>query len=192
MRTQRDWRMDSDNDTRFEALYRAHAREVYAYCLRRSNIDEAKDAMSEVFVVAWRRREELPDGDDVLPWLYGVSRKVLANRSRSYRRRQRLASKVAGQQETSVPGPESQIVRNEEHAELLKALAKLSETDQEILRLVEWDGLSREQVAEMQFVSRAAIDKRIRRAYKKLARTLNVQTQDIFTTPVNADEGGEA
>ena len=117
---------------------------------------------------------------------------MLANRSRSYRRRQRLASKVAGQQETSVPGPESQIVRNEEHAELLNALAKLPETDQEILRLVEWDGLSREQVAEMQFVSRAAIDKRIRRAYKKLARTLNVPTQDIFTTPANADEGGEA
>jgi RNA polymerase sigma factor (sigma-70 family) len=99
---------------------------------------------------------------------------------------------VAGQQETTVPGPEAQIVRNEEHAELLKALAKLPETDQEILRLVEWDGVSREQVAEMHFVSRAAIDKRIRRAYKKLARTLKVPTQDIFTTPVNVDEGGEA
>lgn len=192
MRTQRERGMPSGDETQFEALYRAYAREIYAYCLRRSNVDEAKDATSEVFVVAWRRREELPYGDDVLPWLYGVSRKVLANRTRSNRRRERLALKVAGQQQSSIPGPESQIVRNEEHTELLNALAKLPETDQEILRLVEWDGLSREQVAEMQFVSRAAIDKRIRRAYKKLARTLNVPTQDIFTTPVNADEGGEA
>jgi hypothetical protein len=52
--------------------------------------------------------------------------------------------------------------------------------------------LTREQVAEMFFVSRAAIDTRIARAYKKMAKTLNVSQQDLFTTPATVEEGGEA
>ncbi|MCL1597731.1 MAG: sigma-70 family RNA polymerase sigma factor, partial [Actinomycetia bacterium] len=152
--------MEYQDNVRCEALYRAYGRHVYAYCCRRTSMDEAKDATADVFVVVLRRINTVPDGDGALPWLYGVARNVLANRSRSQRRRVRLTVKIAGRYEGSVPGPEPQIVRNEEYEELIGALSKLSDKDQEILRLVEWEGLSREQVADMFFVSRAAIDKR--------------------------------
>jgi RNA polymerase sigma-70 factor (ECF subfamily) len=184
--------MGSNADRRFEALYRAHAHEVHAYCLRRTTAEEAKDATSEVFVVAWRRIEDVPPGDETLPWLYGVARNVMANRTRSFHRRDRLTTKIASQHEGTVPGPEPQIIRNEEHRELIRALSKLSDKDQEILRLVEWEGLSRQQVAGMFYVSTAAIDKRISRAYKKMAHTLGVPTPDVLTTPVTVEEGGEA
>lgn len=184
--------MSSTLDTRLEALYRAHARAVHAYCLRRASQEEAKDATSEVFLVAWRRIGDVPPGEEALPWLYGVARNVLANRSRSSRRRGRLVAKATRFYDEETPGPEPQLVRNEEHRQLMDALAKLPEKDQEILRLVEWDGLSREQVADMFFVSRAAIDKRISRAHKKLARALNVPAPDVVTTPVQLEEGGEA
>ena len=71
--------MGSNTDARFEALYRAHVHEVHGYCLRRTSTEEAKDATSEVFVVAWHRFDDVPDGDESLPWLYGVARNVLAN-----------------------------------------------------------------------------------------------------------------
>ena len=74
---------------------------------------------------------------------------------------------------------------------LLDALARLPEKDQEILRLIEWEGLSREQVAEMYFVSRAAIDQRISRAYRRLGRTLGVPRREQRTAPVPTEEGGE-
>jgi hypothetical protein len=44
----------------------------------------------------------------------------------------------------------------------------------------------------MFYVSRAAIDKRISRAYKKLAHTLGVPTPDVLTTSVTVEERGEA
>jgi len=44
----------------------------------------------------------------------------------------------------------------------------------------------------MSFVSTAAIDKRITRAYKKMANTLGVPNPDLLTTPVTIEEGGEA
>jgi DNA-directed RNA polymerase specialized sigma24 family protein len=75
---------------------------------------------------------------------------------------------------------------------VVAALTQLPEVDQEIILLVEWEGLSREQVAEMMFLSRSAIDKRMSRAYKRMAQTLGVKRQDVRTPPVTIEEGGEA
>ena len=147
----------SDRDTDFEALYRAHAADVLAYCARRTSRDEAMDAASEVFVIALRKVDDVPSGDGALPWLYTVAGNVLRNRARSGRRRLRLATKLRSVTEPMSPGPEPVVIRNAEHQELLDALATLPEKDQEVLRLVEWEGLSREQVADMMFVSRSAI-----------------------------------
>jgi RNA polymerase sigma-70 factor (ECF subfamily) len=183
--------MGTDNDARFDALYREHAVDVLGYCGRRTSREDAKDAASEVFVVALRKIDTVPPGDGALPWLYSVAKNVLRNRARSSRRRGRLALKLEGAGNETVEGPEPQVVRHSEHERLIEALGKLNTKDQEILRLVEWEGLSREQVAEMFFVSRAAIDQRISRAYKRLARTLGVPNK-AHIAPVPIEEGGEA
>lgn len=182
----------STRDADFDALYRAHAADVLAYCARRTSREDAKDAASEVFVIALRKIESVPFGEGALPWLYTVAANVLRNSGRSGRRRLRLVEKLSGRTEASTPGPEPVVVRKSEHQELLDALATLPEKDQEVLRLVEWEGLSRDQVADMMFVGRAAIDQRISRAYKKLARTMGVPSSDPRTAPVPAEEGGEA
>ncbi len=184
--------METNNSARLDALYRAHGRDVYSYCVRRTSIEDAKDATADVFVVAWRRIEEVPAGEEGLPWLFGVARNVLSNRQRARRRRGRLAAKLSGRTLGTEPGPEPQIVRRAEYQELHEALAKLSPKDQEILRLVEWEGFTREQVAAMFYVGRAAIDKRISRAYRRMARTLGGSTTGPLTTPVTVEEGGEA
>mgnify|MGYP001813208938 CR=1 FL=1 len=182
----------STDQRQFERLYHEHAQAVYAYCLRRTSREEAKDATADVFAVAWRRWEDVPNDGGALPWLYGVAKNVLRDRSRSMRRRDRLTVKIGSQPAEHAEGPEPQVVRSTEHEEVLAAIAKLPAKDQEIIRLVEWEGLSREQVADMMFVSRAAIDKRLTRAYKKLARHLGVKDSGVRTTPVPAEEGGEA
>ena len=184
--------MSRKHEDDFERLYRAHAVDILAYCARRTTREEAKDAASEVFVVALRRIEDVPAGDEALPWLYTVAANVLRNRDRSSRRRLRLTSKLSSHGQPAEPGPEPQIVRNEEYAELIAALDTLPEKDREVLRLVEWEGLSREQVAAMHFVSRAAIDQRISRAYKRLGRALGAPSREPRTAPVPAEEGGEA
>jgi RNA polymerase sigma factor (sigma-70 family) len=177
-------------EAKFEALYRAHVQQVYAYCMRRSSREEAKDMTADVFLHAWRRFEDMPRDEGALFWLYGVARNVVSNHDRSQRRRKRLNAKAASMAETHVQGPEPQVVRNAEHEAVLQALAKLPKTDREIITLVEWEGLQRQEVAEMLFVSKSAIDKRIKRAHRKLAVALNVTSQDVLTTPVIAEEGG--
>ncbi|HWF23902.1 MAG TPA: sigma factor [Solirubrobacteraceae bacterium] len=57
----------------FERLYREHAGRVKAYGLRRVGSEAAADeVVSDVFLVVWRRLDDVPD--DPLPWLLGVAR----------------------------------------------------------------------------------------------------------------------
>ncbi len=176
---------------RFDEVYRLHGRAVLAYCMRRTSQQDAMDAASEVFVIALRKIEAVPHGEEALPWLYATAKNVLRNRERARRRQVRLKAKMRAEPRDAVPGPDVQLIMGEEQNALLAALGRLSPKDQEVLRLVEWDGLSREQVAAMHYVSRAAIDKRISRAYRRLRRELGVR-EDKHTAPVPIEDGGEA
>ncbi len=80
---------------RFELLYAKHAPAVKAYVLRRAGVSTADDVVAEVFVVCWRRFEEVPV--DPLPWLLGVARRVLSTQRRGERRRGALHERLAGQ-----------------------------------------------------------------------------------------------
>jgi RNA polymerase sigma-70 factor, ECF subfamily len=64
---------------------------VLAYAVRRTpDPQDAADVVAETFLVAWRRLDAVPSGEQARPWLYGVARHTLANRQRSELRRNRL------------------------------------------------------------------------------------------------------
>jgi hypothetical protein len=54
---------------RFEAIYRAHHGAVRAYLLRRAEPELAQDALSETFLVAWRRVPSEGIKDDTVTYL---------------------------------------------------------------------------------------------------------------------------
>ena len=76
---------------RFEALYGDCHGPVFGYVLRRTdNAEDAADAIADTFLIAWRRLDDIPTGDQARLWLYGVARRVLANQRRGKRRRSTL------------------------------------------------------------------------------------------------------
>jgi RNA polymerase sigma-70 factor, ECF subfamily len=111
-----------------EELYAAFAGAVFTFARRRVPADEAEDVVAEVFLVAWRRREEIPAVP--LPWLLGVARRVLANRRRSHERMDALVDRLAQEALLARGRPD------ELDLGALRALASLSRPDQEILLLV--------------------------------------------------------
>lgn len=65
----------SGRDGVFNALYDAHYSAVRAYAWRRDPAF-ADDVVSETFLVAWRRLDDIP-AEASLSWLLGVSRNAL-------------------------------------------------------------------------------------------------------------------
>ena len=183
----------SERENRFDALYHAHHRHVLAYCLRRSEWADAHDATAEVFVVVWRRLNELPPDDELLRWLYGVAAKVLANQRRSIGRLARLVRRVGGLGASFDPGPEVQLVQRADRQEVVQALGRLRPADQEVLRLYAWEDLTHEEIATLLGSSRAAIAQRIHRAYKRLGEQMarSRMLENGAMTPRHRQAGGE-
>ena len=144
-----------------DALFEAHAPSVLAYALRRTTDDaDAEDVTAETFVIAWRRREQVPDSA-ALPWLYAVARRLLANQRRGHDRRLRLLARLADQfpSTRSVPS-QSEVV--------LAALGQLQPDDQELLRLVAWEELTRAEIARVLDITPNAVRIRLHRARMRL------------------------
>lgn len=160
------------NDAKFRKIFDAYFAEVQRYCVRRVSAADANDATSEVFLVAWRRIEAVPEGDETLPWLIGVARNVLRNIMRSNRRSTRLASKASDYAIEQVLGPETQVVMSSQFEEVQAALSTLSDDDQEIIRLRAWEELTGPQIAGVLKCSTSAAEKRMARAWSRLSKAV--------------------
>ena len=141
---------------------------ITRYCFRRLPASQANDAAASVFVVAWKKIDQLPDDDHALLWLYGIARNEVSTFRRSIRRAAALRTKAAWQPSYPEPGPETVVVRNAEQASIVEALRTLSQTDQEILRLRAYEDLSLPEISIALDCSPEAAKKRSARAIKRL------------------------
>jgi RNA polymerase sigma factor (sigma-70 family) len=176
---------------RFKDLYEEHVLEVLAYCTRRLGATDAADACSETFLVAWRRFDDLPPAPKTLPYLYGIANKVVSNQFRSLRRRTRLDAKLGALGVSVAPDPAVVFLQSAHDAEVVAAVRRLKPKDREIVMLYAWEDLSRETIAELVGMTRAAVDQRMHRANQRLARILrpDLGNSSVSTPPI-APKGG--
>ncbi len=154
----------TDPALRFDPLFEDHYQAIFRYCVRRVGLPDAEDATADVFAVAWRRLDDLPQGEGSRAWLYGVAYRVVGNQYRTQQRRHRLASRLQAQGAGGVPDdaadPEVEV--------LYQAFDSLSGGDQELLRLSSWDGLTRTEIAQVLGIKENAVDQRLHRARSRL------------------------
>jgi RNA polymerase sigma-70 factor, ECF subfamily len=166
---------------RFSRLFADAERELLAYVLRRvERSEDAADVVAETFLVAWRRLDSVPAGDEARLWLYGVARRQLANQRRGQLRRSRLADRLRAELPVTVAGaagPEDHRI-----AAVRAALARLDEEDREILRLSSWEGLKPAEIAAVVGVPGVTVRSRLHRARKRLRSELLRADADALTT----------
>jgi len=180
-------------ESRFRRAFDEYFNAVSRYCHRRLPTADANDATAEVFTVAWRRIDDMPFGEETLPWLYGVARNQVRSSRRSVRRAKALRTKLSGQARHPEPGPEVIVVRNAEQDELLASLAKLRPADQEVLRLRANEHLSLPEIAVVLGCSHEAAKKRSARAMKRLRRVASLpEPRGAIQGMPAIQEGGDA
>ncbi|GAA4989289.1 sigma-70 family RNA polymerase sigma factor [Kineococcus glutinatus] len=154
-------------EDRFAALFERTHRPLLAYAVRRvADPADAADVVAEAFLVAWRRLDDVPGGDDARPWMFGVARRVLANHHRGERRRHALADRLREELPRVVAPPDTG------DGTVAEAMRRLPEDDREVLRLVAWEDLAREEIAVALGVSRAMVRVRLHRARTRLLRAM--------------------
>lgn len=170
---------------RFASLFDAHRRSVLGYALRRLDDREAAaDALAETFLIAWRKLDEVPDGEAARPWLLGVARRVLANQRRGVRRHAALTERLQRELATQLKS-----ARDPSTNDLLvhRALAALSEDDREVVLLAGWEGLSPAEIGIAVGVSGVTARSRLHRARRRLRTELEALGWDSTTdAPTNS------
>ena len=151
---------------------------VYAYARRQCATARAQDVVSETFLVAWRRRADVPS--EPLPWLLVVARNLIANKRRGELRRDQLTEVVTRLAQVAGPGTgaDHEVV---ERDAMLTALAGLTELEREAVLLVAWDGLTNREAAGVAGCSVRAFEVRLSRARARLARATAATTKGAVT-----------
>jgi RNA polymerase sigma-70 factor (ECF subfamily) len=144
----------------FDGLFRDHARALVRYVARRVPAGDAEDLAADVLVIAWRRREDVPDGAE-LPWLYRTAAYVIAN----YRRKARPVALAELPDEVDDVDPADLAVADDT---VRRALAALSPRDRRILLLHAWEGLDGAALADTLGISRGGADAALSRARARL------------------------
>jgi RNA polymerase sigma-70 factor (ECF subfamily) len=149
----------------FEDLFRRYSPEVHSY-LRRRVGDDADDLLSEVFIVAWERRRDLPGGDKQRAWLYGVARNLILSGARNKAR-----SRAATREHTHSLRPTSDVESGTDATDrtVRAALKSLTDVDQELIMLTTWERLSVTDAATVMGLRPGAARVRLHRARQRLA-----------------------
>lgn len=174
---------------RFERIFREEYAAVLRYAAIRTDLDHAKDAAAQTFLVAWRRREELPEPSRA--WLLGVTRRTLADLRRSGRRQQQLSSRLAAADAVGGDVHDGDGTASDREVVGL-ALAQVPDDDAEALRLMYWDELSSREAAELLGCSVTAFKVRVFRARSRFRRALQELDQGGQTTPTQPQGPGSA
>lgn len=181
-------RAKDEREARFERLFEATRADILAYSLRRvSSPEEGADVLSETFLIAWRKLDALPPGDEARLWLFGVARNVLRRGAIRERALQvgveRLAAELSQAVSTGAPGEEERSPR------LRAALETLPEPQREVILLTAWEGLSPREIGAVTRSPVNLVRVRLHRARTRLRRELATEDLEAPTRESPASPG---
>jgi RNA polymerase sigma-70 factor, ECF subfamily len=152
---------------RFTELYKETRARLLAYALRRTaSSEDAADAVAETFGIAWRRFDEVPQGESSVLWLYATARRVMANQTRRIQHRSQLLQQIATALSTELSVHTD--ASDQDGLEAGVALARMTDEDRELLMLTAWEGLNSAQLACVLGCSSTAARIRLHRARSRL------------------------
>jgi len=162
-------------EVKFDLLYRDTFGAVLGYCLRRSpSLADAEDRTAEVFLVAWRKLDEVSNADAPLAWLYAVAFRSITNQRRSITRAARLKSRLRELTPSSLVSNSVETDHEMTETAALEAaeqvLGGLSSVDREIICLGAWEQLSTLEISRVVGLSEGAVRARRFRIRQRLSR----------------------
>ena len=173
-------RAAAGDERAFAALVRRHKEPLYRLLRRYTgDADEAYEAAHEAFIAAWAALGRYDPQRPFLAWLRTIAINKARDRGRRTAFRRLLfgaksfeESGALSERDTAVPADQA-VIDRQDLATLDRAIANLPTTLKEALLLTAFDGWSQQEAGEILGVSAKAVETRVHRARKILAKTLD-------------------
>jgi len=167
-----------EREQRFREIYDAVYVDLLRFVRRRVHPTHAEDVVGDVMLVAWRRLDDVPvDLSAARAWLFGVARRTLQNARRRDDRRDAVAVRLAEFRHGPADADADQHPDVVAHrVDIAAAWPLLSATDQEVIALAVFDGLTAPEAAVVLGISPTAFRLRLSRARRTLRRHVDSTT----------------
>ena len=163
-------RCSLEGDTRaFSELVRRYERPLYNVALRTlRDAEEARDATQSAFVKAWLHLAQFDRSRRFFSWIYRITLNEALNRATRRRRGEPLDERLVDPGEA----PEELAEGHERRAQLDRAIARLSESQREVIVLRHWLQLSYEEIGDALQLPAKTVKSRLFSARSRLAELL--------------------
>jgi RNA polymerase sigma-70 factor, ECF subfamily len=155
-----------DAEQRLRRMYDESYPRLLGYTLGYLDRASAEEIVSEAFLVAWRRIDDVPARE--LPWLLGVARNLVRERYRADQRLRDLCADLSTQARSDRDAVGDIAEDVTDRAAALRALTQLTDADRELLTLLAWHGLTNREAAEVLGCHTATLLVRVHRARRRL------------------------
>ena len=148
------------------AIYDAHGSLVHAICRKAIGDDAAGEVTQDVFVSAWRARDQFdPSRGTLAGWLVGIAKRRIIDHVRRERRHSDRRVDIGEESSTTATraGDEAEVDRVADRMTVARALASLPDRPREIIGLAYVHGLTHQEIAERTGVPLGTIKSDIRR-----------------------------
>jgi RNA polymerase sigma-70 factor (ECF subfamily) len=158
---------------RFVATFRSHLQDISKYLTRRVEVSQVEDLASEIFEIAWRKRESCPEGFE-LAWLYNIAGFVVSNHRRRASRRG-IFVPLLDHDQAALSAEDVAL----DGSGVAIAFGLLASKDRQILSLLVFEQLSIKEISVALGVTENSTSQRLKRARERLAKHLEVQVSEI-------------
>ena len=161
----------SAGDAELRAVYDAHGSLVFGICRRTLGDEAAREVTQDVFVSAWRARDQFdPARGTLAGWLVGITKRRIIDH---VRRERRHSDRRADEDDRGGPSsPEPEVERIADRMVVARALAGLADRPRRVITLAYVDGLTHQEIAERTGLPLGTIKSDIRRGLVTLRQHL--------------------
>lgn len=156
----------------FVATFRSHLQDISKYLTRRVEVSQVEDLASEIFEIAWRKRDSCPEGFE-LAWLYKIAGFVVSNHRKKLSRRAITVPLL--DHDRSAPSAEDVAL---DGSSVAQAFDELSAKDRQVLSLLVFEQLSIKEIAVVLGTTENNTSQRLKRARERLANNLKQQLSE--------------
>jgi RNA polymerase sigma-70 factor (ECF subfamily) len=154
------------------ATFRSHLQDISKYLTRRVEVSQVEDLASEIFEIAWRKRDSCPEGFE-LAWLYKIAGFVVSNHRKKLSRRAITVPLL--DHDRSAPSAEDVAL---DGSSVAQAFDELSAKDRQVLSLLVFEQLSIKEIAVVLGTTENNTSQRLKRARERLANNLKQQLSE--------------
>jgi RNA polymerase sigma-70 factor (ECF subfamily) len=135
----------------FAAIYDYYFPRLYNYVRYRvGDAEAADDIVAQVFErVLANIGRYCPERAPFAAWLFAITRNAVADHLRAQKRRRWLSLDACRNRASAEPQPDEVVVRDDTRAELLAAVARLSDRERDLIALKFAVGLTNRRIADL-------------------------------------------